>query len=198
MRATIFDGEPMVSLAINQGASLTYYYKLTGREGTYLYHCHVEATEHMQMGMLGNLYVRAAKIRAWLRTDLSITILTTPHGLTSSSRSRSSPWTRGFMTRTRTSSHCPLLPCSTPTPSSTAEDIRTPSIPNFLPVPQQKIDERAVRGFPILRSDNAFLAKTSLVDYCDAGAKDPDPALERCHGRPLHHLSRRTSHADRR
>jgi len=22
-----------------------------------MYHCHVEATEHMQMGMLGNLYV---------------------------------------------------------------------------------------------------------------------------------------------
>jgi FtsP/CotA-like multicopper oxidase with cupredoxin domain len=26
--------------------------------GTYMYHCHVEATEHMEMGMLGNLVVR--------------------------------------------------------------------------------------------------------------------------------------------
>ena len=26
-----------------------------------MYHCHVEATEHMQMGMLGNLYVHAAQ-----------------------------------------------------------------------------------------------------------------------------------------
>jgi FtsP/CotA-like multicopper oxidase with cupredoxin domain len=26
-----------------------------------MYHCHVEATEHMQMGMLGNIYVRARK-----------------------------------------------------------------------------------------------------------------------------------------
>ncbi len=26
-----------------------------------MYHCHVEATEHMQMGMLGNLYVQAAQ-----------------------------------------------------------------------------------------------------------------------------------------
>jgi len=25
--------------------------------GTYIYHCHVEATEHMEMGMLGSLYV---------------------------------------------------------------------------------------------------------------------------------------------
>jgi FtsP/CotA-like multicopper oxidase with cupredoxin domain len=54
--APIFDGEPMASIAINPGASLTYYYKVPS-PGTYMYHCHVEATEHMQMGMLGNLYV---------------------------------------------------------------------------------------------------------------------------------------------
>src|SRR3990172_339504 len=54
--AAIFDGEPMASLAINMGASLTYYYQAPD-PGTYMYHCHVEATEHMQMGMLGNLYV---------------------------------------------------------------------------------------------------------------------------------------------
>jgi FtsP/CotA-like multicopper oxidase with cupredoxin domain len=57
---SIFDGEPMASIAPNQGSSFTYYYNLTGRPGTYLYHCHVEASEHMQMGMLGNLFVRAA------------------------------------------------------------------------------------------------------------------------------------------
>ncbi len=54
--ATIFDGEPMASIAVNPNASLTYYYQVPG-PGTYMYHCHVEATEHMQMGMLGNLYV---------------------------------------------------------------------------------------------------------------------------------------------
>jgi FtsP/CotA-like multicopper oxidase with cupredoxin domain len=54
--APIFDGEPMAAIAINPGASLTYYYKVPG-PGTYMYHCHVEAAEHMQMGMLGNLYV---------------------------------------------------------------------------------------------------------------------------------------------
>jgi FtsP/CotA-like multicopper oxidase with cupredoxin domain len=58
--APIFDGEPMAAIAINGGASLTYYYKVPG-PGTYMYHCHVEATEHMQMGMLGNLYVTPAQ-----------------------------------------------------------------------------------------------------------------------------------------
>jgi FtsP/CotA-like multicopper oxidase with cupredoxin domain len=52
----IFDGEPMASISINQGSSITYFYNVV-EPGTYLYHCHVEASEHMQMGMLGNLYV---------------------------------------------------------------------------------------------------------------------------------------------
>jgi len=54
--APIFDGEPMASATINMGSSFTYYYEPVD-PGTYMYHCHVEATEHMQMGMLGNLYV---------------------------------------------------------------------------------------------------------------------------------------------
>jgi FtsP/CotA-like multicopper oxidase with cupredoxin domain len=55
--STVFDGLPESGIAIMQGASLTYFYNLA-EPGTFIYHCHVEATEHMQMGMLGNLYVR--------------------------------------------------------------------------------------------------------------------------------------------
>jgi FtsP/CotA-like multicopper oxidase with cupredoxin domain len=58
--STVFDGLPESGISIMQGASLTYYYKLV-EPGTFMYHCHVEATEHMQMGMLGNLYVRPAQ-----------------------------------------------------------------------------------------------------------------------------------------
>ncbi len=58
--STVFDGLPESGLSINMGASLTYFYDLV-EPGTYMYHCHVEATEHMQMGMLGNLYVRPAQ-----------------------------------------------------------------------------------------------------------------------------------------
>ncbi len=58
--ASVFDGEPMASFGINMGASVTYYYK-NQYAGTYMYHCHVEAAEHMQMGMLGNLYVLPAQ-----------------------------------------------------------------------------------------------------------------------------------------
>ena len=58
--APIFDGMPDGSVAINQGSSLTYFYNVVD-PGTYMYHCHVEATEHMQMGMLANLYVHPAQ-----------------------------------------------------------------------------------------------------------------------------------------
>jgi FtsP/CotA-like multicopper oxidase with cupredoxin domain len=53
----LFDGEPMASLKVNQGADFTYFYQLND-PGTYMFHCHNEATEHMEMGMLGNLIVR--------------------------------------------------------------------------------------------------------------------------------------------
>ena len=55
--SAFYDGEPMSTFAPNMTASFTYYYTLVD-PGTFMYHCHVEATEHMQMGMLGNLYVR--------------------------------------------------------------------------------------------------------------------------------------------
>lgn len=55
--AAVFDGEPEASFGVNVDQSFTFYYRFT-EPGTYLYHCHMEATEHMQMGMLGNAYVR--------------------------------------------------------------------------------------------------------------------------------------------
>lgn len=54
--APIFDGMPDAAPAIKMGNTFTFYYQIND-PGTYMYHCHVEATEHMQMGMLGNLIV---------------------------------------------------------------------------------------------------------------------------------------------
>ncbi|MBN2056822.1 multicopper oxidase domain-containing protein [bacterium] len=68
--ASIFDGLPETSISVNMGSSLTYYYKVN-EPGTYMYHCHVEAAEHMQMGMLGNLYVLPAQNDLPDGTDLA-------------------------------------------------------------------------------------------------------------------------------
>lgn len=70
--ASVFDGEPMASFGIRMMQELTYFYQPygptyvpatsecvdPGSAGTYMYHCHVEATEHMEMGMLGNNIIR--------------------------------------------------------------------------------------------------------------------------------------------
>ncbi len=61
--SSVFDGMPEGSISVLGGSSLTYYYKIV-IPGTYMYHCHVEAAEHMQMGMLGNLYVRPKQDKA--------------------------------------------------------------------------------------------------------------------------------------
>ncbi len=55
--SAVFDGVPQGSITVNPGSTITYYYKAND-PGTYMYHCHVEATEHMEMGMLGMLNVR--------------------------------------------------------------------------------------------------------------------------------------------
>ena len=54
--APIFDGVPNASIAINMMSSITYFYDAV-EPGTYIWHCHVEATEHMEMGMLANIWV---------------------------------------------------------------------------------------------------------------------------------------------
>jgi FtsP/CotA-like multicopper oxidase with cupredoxin domain len=56
-QAPIFDGVPEPSITANMGSSITYFYNLT-EPGTYMYHCHVEATEHIEMGMQGQLFVK--------------------------------------------------------------------------------------------------------------------------------------------
>ena len=48
-----FDGEPTGSVSIPQGQTFTYVY-MSHDPGTYMYHCHVEDTEHVHMGMTGH------------------------------------------------------------------------------------------------------------------------------------------------
>lgn len=55
--SSFFDGVPDASAAINIGGSFTYYYTAPDA-GTYFWHCHISPPEHLQMGMVGQLYVR--------------------------------------------------------------------------------------------------------------------------------------------
>ena len=67
--SAFYDGVPDASVAINIGGSFTYYY-LAPDAGTYFWHCHITPPEHLQMGMVGQIYVRPRQDR-W-RGDLYV------------------------------------------------------------------------------------------------------------------------------
>src|SRR6266550_2432475 len=60
--SSFYDGVPDASVAINIGGSFTYYY-LAPDAGTYFWHCHITPPEHLQMGMVGQLFVRPRQNR---------------------------------------------------------------------------------------------------------------------------------------
>ncbi|MFZ5925257.1 MAG: multicopper oxidase domain-containing protein [Bacillota bacterium] len=53
----LWDGVPEASVSVLVGRDFVYYYKPLD-PGTYMYHCHFEPVEHIQMGMVGPLIVR--------------------------------------------------------------------------------------------------------------------------------------------
>ena len=73
--SSFFDGVPDASIAINIAGSFTYYYTAPDA-GTYFWHCHITPPEHLQMGMVGQLYVRPRQNRVpagtYLRTALIV------------------------------------------------------------------------------------------------------------------------------
>jgi FtsP/CotA-like multicopper oxidase with cupredoxin domain len=66
--SSFYDGVPDASVAINIGGSFTYYY-LAPDAGTYFWHCHITPPEHLQMGMVGQMYVRPRQNRVLGRAD---------------------------------------------------------------------------------------------------------------------------------
>jgi Multicopper oxidase len=67
--SSVYDGVPDASVAINIGGSFTYYY-LAPDAGTYFWHCHITPPEHLQMGMVSQLYVRPRQNRVLAGTSL--------------------------------------------------------------------------------------------------------------------------------
>ena len=67
--STFYDGVPDASVAINIGGSFTYYY-LAPDAGTYFWHCHITPPEHLQMGMVGQIYVRPRQNRVPVGSSL--------------------------------------------------------------------------------------------------------------------------------
>ena len=73
--SAFYDGVPDASVAINIGGSFTYYY-LAPDAGTYFWHCHITPPEHLQMGMVGQIYVRPRQNRVAASTSLFASLQT--------------------------------------------------------------------------------------------------------------------------
>jgi FtsP/CotA-like multicopper oxidase with cupredoxin domain len=56
----LFDGVPEVSIAVPVARNFPYFYHPED-PGTYMYHCHFEDSEHVQMGMDGIVYVKPSQ-----------------------------------------------------------------------------------------------------------------------------------------
>lgn len=67
--SSYFDGVPDASVAIAIAGSMTYYYTAP-EAGTYFFHCHITPPEHLQMGMVGQLYVRPRQNKVPVGTSL--------------------------------------------------------------------------------------------------------------------------------
>jgi FtsP/CotA-like multicopper oxidase with cupredoxin domain len=72
--SAFYDGVPDASIAINIGGSFTYYY-LAPDAGTYFWHCHISPPEHLQMGMVGQIYVRPRQNRVTVTSDLGAALI---------------------------------------------------------------------------------------------------------------------------
>jgi len=73
--SSFYDGVPDASVAVNIGGSMTYYY-LAPDAGTYFWHCHITPPEHLQMGMVGQLYVRPRQNRVPPNQNLYQSLIT--------------------------------------------------------------------------------------------------------------------------
>ena len=60
----LFDGVPEMSIAVPSGRTFPYLYH-AHEPGTYIYHCHFEDVEHVQMGMTGIVFIRPLANPKW-------------------------------------------------------------------------------------------------------------------------------------
>jgi len=108
--SSFYDGVPDASVAINIGGSFTYYY-LAPDAGTYFWHCHITPPEHLQMGMVGQLYVRPRQNRVPSTTTLQAALVAQQGDLRTACRRPGDTLTLPAVTA------APDILCSNPVPA---------------------------------------------------------------------------------
>ena len=113
--SSYFDGVPDASVAINIAGSFTYYYTAPDA-GTYFWHCHITPPEHLQMGMVGQLFVRPRQNRVPVGGDLRQSLRDTYQHLTATTTGPS-----GVMSYANSGDYDPCtidILCTSPLPAA--------------------------------------------------------------------------------
>jgi len=110
--SSFYDGVPDASFAVNIGGSFSYYY-LAPDAGTYFWHCHVAPAEHLQMGMVGQLYVRPRQNKVATGSALRAALLQWESGTVANHTVTSADWASFEPLRKRCGTD---LLCSAPIP----------------------------------------------------------------------------------
>ena len=117
--SSFYDGVPDASVAITIGGSFTYYY-MAPDAGTYFWHCHISPPEHLQMGMVGQLYVRPRQNRVPVNTSLWASLAGSAPPTATAVPGTSPPTdpttVKGQQSDLRTACHTEGILCSTPIP----------------------------------------------------------------------------------
>jgi len=115
--SAFYDGVPDASIAINVGGSFTYYY-LAPDAGTYFWHCHIAPPEHLQMGMVGQLYVRPRQNKVPVNGSLYTALNQLETGPTMvSNPTKFADWQTYENVRKRCGGNSDIL-CTTPLPKT--------------------------------------------------------------------------------
>src|ERR1700674_1537461 len=109
--SSFYDGVPDASVAINIGGSFTYYY-FAPDAGTYFWHCHITPPEHLQMGMVGQLYVRPRQNRVQVNNSLYASLQAQQNDLRTACRRPNDGGTPAVTT-------APDILCANPLPAAT-------------------------------------------------------------------------------
>ena len=120
--STFYDGVPDASVAINIGGSFTYYY-LAPDAGTYFWHCHITPPEHLQMGMVGQIYVRPRQDRVTAGNSLYGSLVTQQNDLRTACRRPLDGGTTAVIT-------VPDILCSNPVPAVNNGSTAAPTVVN--------------------------------------------------------------------
>ncbi len=133
--SSFYDGVPDASVAVDIGGSMTYYY-LAPDAGTYFWHCHITPPEHLQMGMVGQLYVRPRQNRVAANANLYASVL----------NQQKDP---------RTASNCGTdILCSTPLPPAKRRcaHVKRERLVHLLRLQRRRWIHRLRRGIPVADS----------------------------------------------